>query len=357
MTTDLARTDHEQAGIDALVHVLGTGDLAQLTDEQRVGHYLRVCRSLGLNPLSRPFDWIFFKDPGGAEVLQLYPNQSCAAQLRRQHQMRVEVTRREPVGDMFVVEVKATTPDGREDFASKYVPLSNKFGRLTGQQYANALMKAETGAKRRVTFSMVGLAVPADPDDTPGWRPVIVDGTGMILRDPTPEQRYLAETPTAARAIGEPVFEDSRIAEAEDLPSQAATPDEVAQPTPASRPRPSFRPSKEDQDRWLRTWFAITDGSSLDDDDARHRFVAQYTAALPGWPKAKQTSSLPFMLARMTAREAEELLAYVRSVVEDERLANQEALEQARAQTEPAEPALFDEDEDEAPAQRPRYPD
>ena len=43
-----------------------------------VGHYIRLSRSLGLNPLSRPFDWIFFKDPDGNEKLQLYPNQMQA---------------------------------------------------------------------------------------------------------------------------------------------------------------------------------------------------------------------------------------------------------------------------------------
>jgi hypothetical protein len=128
VTTDLAVADgtavnvpaeQEQAGIAALAHVLGSGDLAQLTDEQRVGHYLRLCRSLGLNPLSRPFDWVYFKEPGGDEKLALYPNQSCAAQLRRQHHMRVEITRREIVGELFVCEAKAYTPDGREDVSSK----------------------------------------------------------------------------------------------------------------------------------------------------------------------------------------------------------------------------------------------
>ena len=152
-----ALVEREQAGALALDDVLGTGDLSRLSNVQRVGHYLRVCRSLGLNPLSRPLDWIVFKDPDGAEKLTLYANQSCAAQLRRQHHIRVEVVRREVVGELFVCEVKASTPDGREDFASKYVPLTNRHGRLTGQQLGNAMMKAETGAKRRVTLSMVGL--------------------------------------------------------------------------------------------------------------------------------------------------------------------------------------------------------
>jgi hypothetical protein len=332
---DTAIAVREQAGIAALEHVLGTGDLAQLSNTERVGHYLRVCRSLGLNPLSRPFDWIFFRDPDGTEKLQLYPNQSCAAQLRRQHQMRLEVTRRDTIGEMFVVEVKATTPDGREDFASKYVPLTNKYGRLNGQQYANALMKAETGAKRRVTFSMVGLALPPDTDDGGAWRPVVVDGTGMIVRHPTPEQQYLAETPTAARAIGEPVYEDTAGAP-EDLPSQAVRPEEVERPKPTPGPRPTFKRTQAQIDRWCREWHAIVDASSLDTDDERHRFLGQWTAT-ESWPAAKQTESLPVFFARATDREAQDLLAHVRALVADEKAANDEALAQHRGELPPVD--------------------
>lgn len=342
MTTDIndggrAVAIREQAGIAALGHVLGTGDLSKLTNEERVGHYLRVCRSLALNPLSRPFDWVFFKDPDGPEKLALYANQSCAAQLRRQHQIRVEVTRRETVGEMFVVEVKGTTPDGREDFATKYVPLTNKHGRLTGHQYASALMKAETGAKRRLTLSMVGLATPPDPEDAGGWRPVIVDGTGMILRHPSPEQRYLAEHPTAARAIGEPVFEDSGIPEDDSSAvSQAVRPEELEQPKRPAGPRPTFRPTKEQVDAWLRGWFASVKGSSLEPDDARARYTRQWTAG-EGWPEGKQTDSLRTAFGRMTEREAGDFLAHVRALVEDEKRANEEALAEARGEVPPQE--------------------
>jgi hypothetical protein len=342
-TQTTARAERDQAGIAALEHVLGTGDLAQLSNEERVGHYIRLSRSLGLNPLSRPFDWIFFKDPDGNEKLQLYPNQSCAAQLRRQHQIRIECTRRETIGEMFVVEVKATTPDGREDFASKYVPLTNRYGRLTGQQYASALMKAETGAKRRATFSMVGLAVPADPDDTPGWRPVIVDGTGMIQRHPTPEQRYLAETPTAARAIGEPVFEDAVVEDDPSMGSQAVRSEELARPVQA-RPRATLRPTKAQVDAWQGAWFAAVTGSSLDSDDARHRYVRQWTAT-EGWPAGKQTDSLRTALGRMSEREAGDFLAHVRALVEDERKANEEALAAHRAASGHEHPEANDDPE------------
>jgi hypothetical protein len=239
---------------------------------------------------------------------------------------------------MFVVEVKGTTPDGREDFASKYVPLLDFRGnRLAGQHYANALMKAETGAKRRLTFSMVGLAVPPDPEEaTVGWKPVIVDGTGMVIRHPSPEQRYLAEHPTAARAIGEPVFEDSGIPEDDQSAvSQAVRPEELERPR-QPRPRATLRPTKEQVDGWQRAWFGTVNGSSLESDDARHRYVRQWTAT-EGWPEGKQTDSLRMALGRMTEREAEDFLGHVRALVDDERRANEEALAEARGEVIPAE--------------------
>jgi hypothetical protein len=63
-------------------------------------------------------------------------------------------------------------------------------------------------------------------------------------------------------------------------------------------------------------------GTSLDDDDARHRFVGQWTA--PHWPTAKQTQSLPTFFARATDAEASDLLAHVRAILDDERRANAE---------------------------------
>ena len=322
----LVATEREEAGLTALDDVLGSGDLSKLSNIQRVGHYLRLCRSLGLNPLSRPFTWIYFKERDGEpERLVLYPNESCTAQLRRQHHMRVELVRREVVGELFVCEVKATTPDGRIDFASKYVPLTNRYGRLAGNQLSNAMMKAETGAKRRVTLSMVGLSEP--PIESGATRRVTIDGTGRIIEQPTEAERYLAEHPQAASAIGEPTFEGQVVTE-DDLPevaaSQQATAAELEQPK-RTGPRPSLRPTEDDVKRLLGAWFAAVDGSSLDSDDERHRFIEQWTAS-EGWPAGKRTTSLRIAFGRMTEREAGDFLQHVRALVADERRANEEAL-------------------------------
>jgi len=340
----LATTDDEAAA--ALAHVLGTGDLHQLTNEQRVGHYLALCRSLGINSLSRPFDWIEFEDyESRTKKLVLYPNKSCAEQLRRAHEISVRIVRKEPVGDLFVVELEGTTPSGRVGFASKYVSVIDRQGqRLRGQRLGNAYMKAESGALRRLTFSMVGLGGLPDPDELQRARMVVVDGTGAVVEQPTEEQRYLADVPAAATAIGAPTYESTAAASGADAPvpstaEQAARPDDVARPATPAGPRPSFKPTKAQVDGWLRRWFAIVDGSSLDSDDARGRFVEQWTA---GYVPGLRTDSLRAFFSHATARQADDLLAHVEALVDDEKRANDEALAEARGD----EP---NDDDDERP--------
>src|SRR6185295_3788720 len=89
MSTDLARIDPSDVtapDVDdsrsALAHYLGTGDLSKLVPEQRAALYLEVCRSLAINPRTRPLDWIEFYDPETkGKKLVLYPNKTCTDQL------------------------------------------------------------------------------------------------------------------------------------------------------------------------------------------------------------------------------------------------------------------------------------
>lgn len=75
-------------------------------------------------------------------------------QLRRLHGISVQVTSREQIGDLFVVTARATITDtGRTDESIGAVNTLN----LKGEALANAMMKAETKAKRRVTLSIAGL--------------------------------------------------------------------------------------------------------------------------------------------------------------------------------------------------------
>lgn len=320
MSTELATAPDEdaqrEAAAGALAHVLGTGDLYQLTNQQRVEHYLSLCRSLSLNPLSRPFEWIEFAEPDGQKKLELYLRSAGADQLLRLHYIRVRVIRRDNVGELHVVEVEGTTPTGRTGTASKYVPLTGRSNngtyRLSGIRLANAYMKAETGARRRLALAMIGLAAPPDLDERSGARVMTVDAHGNVLEHPTEDQKYLAEHPEAARAIGEPTLADHDPAPYGDLPDQGPTEAELTPPK-RSGPRATLRPSADEVARWVKTWHATVDKTSLDHDDERHRFVEQWTDG--------RTDSLVVFFETATKRQAEELLAHVRALVEDERKA------------------------------------
>ena len=57
------------------------------------------------------------------------------------------------MGEIYIVTARAKDRTGREDESTGAVPLGN----LKGDALANALMKAETKSKRRVTLSIAGL--------------------------------------------------------------------------------------------------------------------------------------------------------------------------------------------------------
>jgi hypothetical protein len=144
---DITTTTADPAIIEATVV---RGDLSNLTPKQRTVYYVEVCKSVGLNPLTKPFDYLKLN---GKEIL--YATRACTDQLRQIHGVSLRVTSRETIGDVYVVTAQATDRTGRVDESTGAVPT----GALKGEALANALMKAETKAKRRVTLSICGLGV------------------------------------------------------------------------------------------------------------------------------------------------------------------------------------------------------
>ena len=172
MTTGIDRTNgHAAAAELALI----SGDLGKLTPEARLDYYQRVCQSTGLNPWTQPFSYIVLNNK-----LTLYCRKDATDQLRKIHQVSVTITSRERIDDVYVVTARATLPDGRTDESIGAVTL----GSLKGDGLANALMKAESKAKRRVTLSICGLGM-LDESETstiPDAQTVQVDqNTGEII--------------------------------------------------------------------------------------------------------------------------------------------------------------------------------
>ncbi len=151
--TELAATAQPLSPIqplppEVLEKIVIGGDLSALNAAQRAEYYAAVCRSLRLNPLTKPFEYLTLNGK-----LRLYALRDCADQLRRLHGISIYIANRERLSDIYVVTARAKDRQGREDESTGAVTVGN----LKGDALANALMKAETKAKRRVTLSIAGL--------------------------------------------------------------------------------------------------------------------------------------------------------------------------------------------------------
>ena len=131
-----------------LERVLVSGDLAGLSESQRLDYYRAVCESLGLNPLTRPFEYLRLNGR-----LVLYATRTATDQLRAIHGISILDARIEHRDDLITVTVRGRTRDGREDVEIGVVSAAG----LRGDALANAEMKALTKAKRRLTLSLAGL--------------------------------------------------------------------------------------------------------------------------------------------------------------------------------------------------------
>jgi hypothetical protein len=149
------------------------GDLKALSSEERMHYYRQVCESVGLNPLTRPFDYITLQGK-----LTLYARKDATEQLRRMHGVSLEIARTETVGDAYVVTVIARTPDGRTDSDMGAVVIKG----VSGDALVNAMLKAVTKAKRRVTLSICGLGMleETETETIHSAQRVMVDEDGVI---------------------------------------------------------------------------------------------------------------------------------------------------------------------------------
>lgn len=145
MSASLQTTDNASK----IEQVLMGGDLAPLSTNERVVYYNRVCESLGLNPLTKPFDFIKLNGK-----LTLYARKDATDQLRKLHKVSIDDVKTEKIGDIYQVTVKASL-NGRTDTDVGVLSVAG----LKGADLSNALMKCLTKAKRRVTLSICGLGI------------------------------------------------------------------------------------------------------------------------------------------------------------------------------------------------------
>lgn len=208
-----------------MYEVLAKGDLTNLSSDEIARYEIAVCQSMGLNPLTKPFDVITLpgnKKAGTPDRKVMYANRNATDQLTGIHKITRQVVSREVVDGVYIVTARASTPDGRFDESIGAVPLLKEGGRwkqrddgqgsffepdgtftpLPPDQRANKMMHAETKAKRRAVLSLVGLSFLDESElDTiralqPSPSVRMVDReTGEILDDPKPAPRAIASGP------------------------------------------------------------------------------------------------------------------------------------------------------------------
>lgn len=244
-------TETDRAAIEAAVVA---HDFQQLSPDLREAHYRAVCESVGLNPLTNPLEYLWVKSKkGDQEVwrLILYARKDCTDQLRKIHKVSVKITSRNRDGDVYCVTALAAQPDGRTDESMGVVSVKG----LGGDWLANALMKAETKAKRRVTLSICGL--------------------GML------DETEVETIPEAAiQARGEeakpPVVPVSEEKPAQPIRRAAATAPAAATTAPSSQG--AAQPVEDRVEGWRR-WLTSPSRTLADFEKERERFFREFGGA------------------------------------------------------------------------------
>jgi len=200
MTNAVAQATQNAGAV--LEQVITKGNLALLSEQDRVMYYKNVCESLGLNPLTKPFEYITLNGK-----LVLYALRGATEQLRKINNISLEIVDQKFENDLLIIHVRAKGGDGRQDEDFGAVPLPES---LKGEARVNAILKAVTKAKRRVTLSICGL--------------------GML------DETEVESIPAAAKVAGEVLAEVQEVAKAEYRPSDPLRPykDEYVIPAPVT---------------------------------------------------------------------------------------------------------------------------
>lgn len=180
------------SGADALEAVIAAGDLNNLSASQRLDLYQRTCETLGLNPLTRPLEYLKLQ---GRTIM--YVRKEACDQLRRIHSITIQIVERVIDNDVLTVVARASTPEGRCDEEIGSVSVAG----LRGEALANAQMKALTKAKRRATLSICGLGY-LDETESDAVATVAVPAQAVPVRAQKSPAEYYRELALVAEEKG-----------------------------------------------------------------------------------------------------------------------------------------------------------
>lgn len=132
--------------------IVVTGDLILLSAEDRVKFYVQVCEAMHLDVRIRPLQYFEQIDRNGKHNLILYALRNASVQLSHHHGLSTSLSKPEIQQDVVMFTAIVTDKAGRTDSAVGAQSLKG----LSGKDYADAIMAAQTKAKRRAILDFVG---------------------------------------------------------------------------------------------------------------------------------------------------------------------------------------------------------
>lgn len=135
---------------DIIASIVLNGDVSKLNNDQRVLYVKQVCDRLGIDWTTQPFQILRLN---GKE--RLYATKDATDQVRKVNGVSIYKLDKSIESGLCIFTAYAKDKSGKEDASSGAVPIEG----LKGEALANAIMKAETKAKRRVTLSICGLGM------------------------------------------------------------------------------------------------------------------------------------------------------------------------------------------------------
>lgn len=281
--TVATREQPQLTTFEIIERVITQGDLAKMTPQDRIAFYWRTCESLGLNPLTRPFEFITLNGK-----LTLYTRKDATDQLRKLNAVTVTQLRREKDDDLGLLTVYARGRDrtGREDEATGVVFIKG----LSGEALANATMKAETKAKRRLTLSLVGLGF-LDESEVEGAERVDVDpATGEITERPKP--KTLLESVAAQRQAMATTPAPGPAAAADDTVEGSFTDLTAADPAAGQEPATAPTAPQDAAIDLATTIRAAAAASDLEGPASKARITTVMGAVFDGWDRDRVSDGI-----------------------------------------------------------------
>jgi hypothetical protein len=218
----------KQISASTIEDVIAYGDLSKLTEQQRTDYYVNLCKSLGLNPLTQPFEYLTLNNK-----LVLYAKRACADQLRKINGISLQVVSQDEKDGLLTVHVRAEDQTGRKDEDLGAVNFPDT---LRGEGRANAILKAVTKAKRRVTLSICGLGFldETEVEDIPALAKTSVVASNIISGPPAIKSITVTsggpgtKTDVKAELTTGEIINPKKLAKPHEIPVDNSKPDWIA---------------------------------------------------------------------------------------------------------------------------------